>query len=134
MPSSPILPYSLAGLLVLVLANRAMLFADLMNRMAIEREEDLYLIEQFCDIVDHKGIGRHTAICIEAAQRVSSSIAFHAVRALVDDTLYMQLHLDWCLAAGSGLVTLMAVSAFHSRYLRATAPARAGLPMHIKTA
>lgn len=88
------------------------------KRMKIERDEDIYLKNNFCNQVDHREIGRHTSICLEADRRLASSIVFHTAQEVVNDTLYRELHFHTVAQVTAVVVAVMALGAFHNKYVK----------------
>lgn len=66
--SSPIVTIFFRVVGVVLMMNRVLYTMATYNGKKIEREEDLYLKELFCNKVDHSQIGRHTSLCLEAGK------------------------------------------------------------------
>lgn len=116
--SSPIVSIFFRVVGIIVIMNRILHGMAVYKRMTIERDEDIYLKHNFCNQVDHKEIGRHTAICLEADRRLASTVIFHTVQEVVNDTLYRELHFH-TLAQVSGLIiVVMTLGAFHTKYVK----------------
>jgi hypothetical protein len=112
---------------VFCVANRVLFGIQEYNRLAIERETDLYMAG-VCDGVDYKKIGRHAALCADLEHRLSSGILFHTVKAVVDDTLYQEATLHGIAQTGLAIILLLLGSTLWGRYVR-TSP---GLPTTTK--
>lgn len=125
---SPILS-TFAKVIACVIALNRLLFAvETHKRMEIERAEDLYLKMNFCNRVDHREIGRHTSICLEADRRLASSVTFRTAKQVVDDTLHQDLRIQVVAQVTFLVMAVMALAAFHTKYSRA----REGLPIDMK--
>lgn len=88
--------------------------------MVIERQEDLFLKHNFCDAMDHKDLGRHTAICLENNRKLASSIYFHTFQKVVDDTLYKELHFQTIAQITGIFAGVILIGALHSKYIKET--------------
>ena len=116
--SSPIISifFKIVGFILVI--NRLLLTISTYKKMKIEREEDIYLKNNFCNQVDHKSIGRHTTICLEADRRLASSVGFHTIQNVVNDTLYRELQFHTIAQITGVLVGVMALGAFHTKYVK----------------
>lgn len=103
---------------VIVALNRLLYGIQTHKSMQIERTEDVYLKTMFCQKVDHIEIGRHTAICLEANKRLASSVVFHTLQEVVNDTLYRELHIHTLLYVTALFTGVIVVGAFHSKYIK----------------
>ena len=98
--------------------NRALMTYQLYHNVLIERTEDLYLVEQFCDQASHiKNLGRHTNLCLEAEKRLSTPPIVHAIRQVIDDTLYREFHVNTLIQVGLVLVMIFFTAMLHTRFL-----------------
>lgn len=120
--SSPIVTIFFRIVGVVVLMNRILYSMAVFKQKKIERDEDIYLMNNFCNQVNHREIGRHTTICLEADRRLASTVTFHTIQEVVNDTLYRELHFH-TIAQISGLViVVMVLGAFHNKYVKNNAP------------
>jgi hypothetical protein len=88
--------------------------------MQIERYEDTALYEQFCNTVDHREIGRHTKICLEAAQRLASTLFFHTMQHVVEDTLMRELQFHTMVQITGVTLAVIMMGAFHNKYIKSS--------------
>jgi hypothetical protein len=120
--SSPIVSIFFKLVAMMVFLNRIMHTQSTYKKMAIERTEDLFLRTNFCNTLDHKDMGRHTTICLEADQRLASSVVFHTLQTVIDDTLYKELHFH-TIAQVTGIFTsVIIIGAIHSKYIKDNRP------------
>jgi hypothetical protein len=120
--SSPIVAIFFKLVTSMVMLNRVMYTHSIHQKMTIERTEDLFLKTNFCNTLDHKDMGRHTTICLEADQRLASSVVFHTIQTVVDDTLYKELHFH-TIAQVTGVFTgVILIGAIHSKYIKDNRP------------
>lgn len=126
---SPVLSWFLKIVCVLVVLNRALSFNSIYARVSMERSEDLYLRHHFCNKVDHKEIGRHTAICLDAEHRLALSVLYHTLYRLVDETLTQDLKIDYLKNAGIVTLGVLSLAAFHNKFFRESSR---GLPLFTK--
>lgn len=115
---SPILRWFVKLVCVLVVVNRALSFNSIYARVSMERSEDLYLRHHFCNKVDHREIGRHTAICLDAEHRLSLSVLYHTLHRLVDETLTQDLKVEYLKNAGIVSAVVLGVAGTHNRFFR----------------
>ena len=120
--SSPIVSIFFKLVSVIVLLNRLLYGMEVYRKMKIERDEDIYLKQNFCNQVDHKEIGRHTAICLEADRRLASTVTFHSLQELVNDTLYRELHFHTLMQVSGVIIVVMSLGAFHTKYVKSNIP------------
>jgi hypothetical protein len=92
------------------------------KRMKIERDEDIYLKNNFCNQVDHREIGRHTTICLEADKRLASTVMFHTIQEVVNDTLYRELHFHTLAQVSGVIIVVMVLGWFHNKYVKSNEP------------
>lgn len=119
--SSPVLPLTLVAILTLLILRGALAYSDCLARAMLERDEDRYLVDNFCDMVDHRGLGRHVTTCTDALHRLSLGVTARAMRAFVDDIAAHALHPNNALPLVSAVTVTFAmafVGALHTRYLR----------------
>jgi hypothetical protein len=116
--NSPIVSifFKLVG--VVLFLNRILYTIQTHKNMAIERDEDIYLKTYFCDKVDHSEIGRHTTICLEADKRLASSVVFHTIQEVVNDTLYRELQFQTLVYITTLFTGVIIVGAIHSKYIK----------------
>lgn len=116
--SSPIVTifFRIVGLVVIM--NRILYSMAVYNQKKIERDEDIYLIQNFCNQVNHREIGRHTSICLEADRRMSSTVIFHTLQEVVNDTLYRELHFHTIAQISGVVIVVMILGAFHNKYVK----------------
>lgn len=120
--SSPIVTIFFKIVGIVLIMNRVLYSMSVYKRMKIERDEDIYLKNNFCNQVDHKEIGRHTSICLEADKRLASSVVFHTIREVVDDTLYRELHFHTLAQVSGVVIVVMVLGAFHNKYVKEVSP------------
>lgn len=120
--SNPIVTifFRLVGLVVIM--NRMLYTMAVYKGKKIEREEDLYLKNNFCNQVDHSQIGRHTNICLEADRRLASTVTFHTMQEVVNDTLYRELHFHTIAQISGVIIVVMVLGAFHNKYVKSNTP------------
>lgn len=126
---SPVFSWFVKVVCLLILLNRALSFNSIYARVSMERSEDLYLRHHFCNKVDHKEIGRHTAICLDAEHRLSLSVLYHTVFRLVDETLTQDLKVEYLKNGAIVSLVVLSLGALHSRFFREASQA---LPMFAK--
>lgn len=120
--NSPIVGIFFKIVTVMVILNRIMYTLATYKKVQIERQEDLFLKNNFCNTLDHKEMGRHTAICLEANRRLASSVIFHTLQTVIDDTLYRELHFH-TIAQVTGIFTgVIIIGALHSKYIKDNRP------------
>lgn len=122
MQSSPVVGYFLKAITLVFVLNRILLTMSVYQKMKIEREEDLFLQRGFCSSYDHRELGRHSVICLQANHRLASSVLVHTLMYVVNDTMYRELHVQ---TIGQGILVCLAVflvGAFHTKYLKSTSP------------
>jgi hypothetical protein len=107
---------------VMLILNRIMYTISTYKKMQIERHEDVFLKTNFCNSLDHRDMGRHTTICLEADWRLASSVIFHTLKTVIDDTLYRELHFH-TIAQVTGIFTgVIVIGALHSKYIKGNKP------------
>lgn len=116
--SNPVISIFFKLTSIVLVLNRVLYAMSVYKRITIERGEDIYLRHNFCNMVDHKEIGRHTAICLEAERRLASPVIFHTLHEVVNDTLYRELHFHTVLQISLVVVSVMILGAFHSKYIK----------------
>jgi hypothetical protein len=116
--SSPIISIFFKIVGVILMLNRILYGMATYKKIKIERNEDIYLKQNFCNQVDHKEIGRHTSICLEADRRLASTISFHTMQEVVNDTLYRELHFHTLIQITGVIVVVMTLGAFHTKYVK----------------
>lgn len=124
---NPIVSIFFKILTVMVFLNRIMYTMETYKKIKIERDEDLFLKHNFCNTLDHKDMGRHTNICLEANRRLASSVYFHTIQTVVDDTLYRELHFHTIAQITGVFAGVILIGALHSKYIKETRPKE--LPM-----
>jgi hypothetical protein len=92
------------------------------KKMTIERQEDLFLKKNFCDAMDHRDMGRHTTICLENNRKLASSIWFHTLQKVIDDTLYRELHFHTIAQVTGIFAGVIIIGALHSKYIKDNRP------------
>lgn len=120
--SSPIVSVFFKFVAMMVILNRILYTQSKYKEMQIERAEDLFLKTNFCNTLDHKEMGRHTTICLEADKRLSSSVLFHTIQTVVDDTLYRELHFHTIAQITGIFAGVIAVGAIHAKYIKDNRP------------
>jgi hypothetical protein len=110
--------------------NRILYTIQTYKTMTIERDEDIYLKTNFCNKVDHSEIGRHTTICLEADRRLASSVVFHTLQEVVDDTLYRELQFHTLVYITAMFTGVIVVGAIHNKYIKDHRPM--DLPTRVK--
>lgn len=120
--SSPIVTAFFRIVGIVVIMNRILYTMAVYKQKKIERDEDNYLINNFCNQVDHREIGRHHMICLEADKRLASTITFHTIQEVVNDTLYRELHFHTIAQVSGLIIVVMVLGAFHNKYVKANAP------------
>jgi hypothetical protein len=120
--ASPIVSlfFKLVGFVLIL--NRILYSMAVYKNTRIERDEDLYLKSSFCNQANHREIGRHTTICLEADRRLASSVAFHTAQHVVNDTLYRELHFHTLMQVTGVIVVVISLGAFHTRYIKNNVP------------
>lgn len=109
---------SLVGIVgVMILANRALFAMEEFKRLSIERATDIYM-NDVCQQIDYKRIGRHASICADIQHRLSNSLMFHVSKSVVNNTLYQEATLYGIVQMGLLLCILMMVSTLHGRYVK----------------
>lgn len=103
---------------VVLVMNRILYTIQTHKNMAIERLEDVYLKTNFCNKVDHSEIGRHTTICLEADKRLASSVVFHTLQEVVNDTLYRELQFHTLVYITALFTGVIVVGAIHNKYIK----------------
>lgn len=116
--NSPIVTifFKLVG--VVLFLNRVLYSMAVYKRMKIERDEDIYLKNNFCNQVSHREIGRHTTLCLEAERRLASPVIFHTVQEVVNDTLYRELQFRTIAQVTGVILVVMLLGAFHNKYVK----------------
>lgn len=99
------------------IANRILFLADEYNRLSAERETDQYMAH-ICDDVDYKKMGRHSAMCSELHQRLSTGTFFHALRSVTDDTINREVTVTGIVTVFTGLSIVMMLSNLQQRYVK----------------
>lgn len=116
--SSPIVGIFFKIVGVIVVLNRILYSMAVYKKMKIEREEDIYLKNNFCNQVSHREIGRHTNLCLEANKRLASTVVFHTIQEVVNDTLYRELHFHTIAQVSGVIIVVMVLGAFHNKYVK----------------
>lgn len=112
--------FKLVGIVLVM--NRVLYTIQTHKNMTIERDEDIYLKTNFCNKVDHSEIGRHTTICLEADKRLASSVVFHTLQEVVNDTLYRELQFQALMQVTALFTGVIIVGAIHSKYIKEHRP------------
>lgn len=120
--SSPIVTIFFRIVGVVVLMNRILYSMSVFKQKKIERDEDIYLMNNFCNQVNHREIGRHTTICLEADRRLASTVTFHTIQEVVNDTLYRELHFHTIAQISGLIIVVMVLGAFHNKYVKSNSP------------
>lgn len=120
--SSPIVSIFLKLVAIVLMLNRIMYTVSTYKKMKIERGEDLFLRENFCDVLSHKDLGRHTTICLENNRKLASSILFHTFQKVIDDTLYRELHFHVIAQVTGIFAGVIIIGALHSKYIKDNRP------------
>lgn len=115
---SPIVTYFFYIVICCLVLNRVFFAFDVYDKTLVERSEDKYLLSSFCNLVDHREIGRHTAICMEAERRLGRKVVFHVIRSVVDDTLQKEVELIHVVHFTLIVVTVIFVGMMHGRYMK----------------
>jgi len=113
---------------VLGISNRVLFLADEYNRLAAERETDQYM-SAICDDVDYKKMGRHSIMCSELHQRLSTGVFLHALRSVTDDTINREVTVTGIVTVFTGLSIVMMLSNLQQRYVKFNVDV-SGLPQH----
>ena len=71
--SSPIVSIFLKLVAIVLMLNRIMYTVSTYKKMKIERGEDLFLRENFCDVLSHKDLGSVTRSSGRASMRRAST-------------------------------------------------------------
>jgi hypothetical protein len=129
--SSPIVGIFLKIVIIVLTLNRILYTISTYKKMIIEREEDLFLKRNFCDVMDHKDLGRHTTICLENNRKLASSIIFHTFQKVIDDTLYRELQFHTIIQVTGIFASVIIIGALHSKYIKDNRPMN--LPITSKT-
>lgn len=109
------------------IANRLLFLVDEYNRLATERETDVYM-SQICDDVDYRKMGRHSVMCAELQQRLSTGVLLHALRSVTDDTINREVTVSGIVTVFTGLSIVMMISNLQQRYVKFNMEDR--LPQH----
>jgi hypothetical protein len=131
--NSPIVSVFFKLVVVMMTLNRIMYTLSTYKKMQIERQEDLFLKTNFCNTLDHKDMGRHTTICLETDRRLASSVVFHTIQAVVDDTLYKELHFHTIAQVTGVFAGVILVGALHSKYIKDNRPMNLPVTNKLKT-
>lgn len=120
--NSPIVAIFFKLVALMVILNRILFTVSTYKKIQIERQEDMFLKNNFCNTLDHKEMGRHTTICLETDRRLASSIVFHTFQQVIDETLYRELHFH-TIAQITGIFTsVIIIGALHSKYIKDNRP------------
>lgn len=125
MPSAS--SFSVLLLSVIVIANRLLFLIDEYHRLAAERETDLYMAH-ICNDIDYRKMGRHSAMCSELDQRLSTGVLLHALRSVIDDTINREVTVSGIVTVFTGLSIVMMISNLQQRYVKFNNDDR--LPQH----
>lgn len=99
------------------IANRLLFLVDEYNRLSVERETDLYM-SHICDDMDYKKMGRHSAMCADLQQRLSTGVLLHSLRSVLDDTINREVTVSGIVTVFTGLSIVMMISNLQQRYVK----------------
>lgn len=99
------------------IANRLLFLADEYNRLSVERDTDLYM-SHICDDMDYKKMGRHSSMCAELEQRLSTGVFLQALRSVTDDSINREITVSGIVTVFTGLSIVMMISNLQQRYVK----------------
>lgn len=108
----------IAMMLGLLAANRVLFAYSKFKELTMKREDDLYFLHNACLKFDHKNLGDHADYCRKIEHKLSMSVPYHTMRALVDDTLYQELNFGLVAQVTALLSSIMVVGAMYNKYLK----------------
>lgn len=102
----------------LLMANRVLFTYSKYKELVIKREDDLYFLNNACLKFDHKNLGDHADYCRKIEHKLSMSIPYHTMRAVVDDTLYQELNFGLVAQVTAIMSSIVVVGALYNKYLK----------------
>jgi len=65
-----------------------------------------------------KELGRHYITCLEVKRRLASSVLFHTIHELVNDTIYRELHINTIIQITLMIISILFIGTIHSKWTR----------------
>lgn len=77
----------LGALLSLVVMERILYLNEIYGRFVIERQSDLYYLNNVCEVIDHSFIGKHANACDDIMSKLRVYVFHQSLRYVINDTI-----------------------------------------------
>jgi hypothetical protein len=105
-------------LIFLFTCNRTLLLYSTFMDLTQKRKNDVFLMDNACNVFDYKDMGDHADYCRKIERRLSMSIMFHTIQEVVNDTLYQELSFGIVMQVTALLTSILVVGGLYNKFIK----------------